>query len=1289
MREFISYAVGCMLGRYSLDKPGLILANQGETADDYRQQIPEPTFAPDEDNVIPLLDGDWFEDDITERFKAFLKVTFGTEHYEENLKFLEDALYPDNLTAKKRKTIRDYFLKEFYNHHIKLYKKRPIYWLFSSPKGTFNALIYMHRYRPDTVGTVLHYLRDFRDKLTHHADHQQMLADSASASKSEKTQAIKDVAAIKKQLKELEDYEKTLFEVAARKIDIDLDDGVKHNYLQDRVLAKYELEQIEAMPAASQTADDRYLVHRLNAKYLMLVGEFDEAAHRFLKAYDERPSLDQARINRALALELLGDKEKAWEQACTLLREGLRTEPLPSIVYRNAPRPHSDEVKGWYEDKLETSEELNLVMADEAREEGRPEDSIRFAERAIKINPDSGRGYVLRGFAFHNLALNSEPEQTAERLSLAENDYEHVLAMTNDPLPEGLLADVYRNLGNVRFLLGKPNAADAFEDAIAKADDKYPYVEQYLSFLCTRREFDVANQVLLRHGIDESDLNQRFLKLVVQRNDDKSKHHMDFAAAMADLHDQGDFRRRDECLGFIVQWSINDSKVEEGIATLKEMQDRVDPFEFACCMAWLQHVNEQDELAREHATVAKQLLAADSPPNYVALLARLFMDLGEDDQALPLLQQAADCTRMTVETRALLDCAQRMQQHDVMRDTCRLLRLNGADNEATRSMELQILYGYVPREAAELIRELIAKHPEDRGLYAWQCHIETRLNGRFEELDESRLPKADGLSVYEAERVLAPLLALERYSAGLRFAYDVLRHNQGDEIAHGRYLWLFMQFARLSDLELDPTVVRSDCAVTFRESGGVQKTVVIEDDRSDKRFDGDITSDHEFAVALKGKCVGDTVTISPDSLQPREITIESIASKFVYRYQTVFAEFQLNFPFANTIQMMHVLDGDELNLSPIQKSLEQRREHCDSVFALFRDQPLPIAALASWLGIGFYDAHGVLSSMPDIGIRAAFDPAPEQGLGFTPRPLAHGQHLLLDPSAVVTIEKLSLWGSLRDYPLVVTRSVLDNFAKEVEDLEGSRSEGTLTLGDSGQVAFQEISKDQHEERIGVARKIVENIEQHCEIVDSMSVASVGYELRETFDRAGAFPVLDSMAVAADRSEYQLWSDEAFVQATSQMDFKLTATGIQHVLAQLRADGTITHTQLDEFVAKLMGWNYTPIAWDADAAFAAARLSNWDPERWPFNAVIAQFRKRHWTLRAKCNTALSLFIKVYRSNAGSIRETRLLLAVMNAIGVGKAADQIHADAFDACRPNQKLLDSIRVSLEIWRKEWIVR
>jgi hypothetical protein len=112
---------------------------------------------PTADNVIPMLDGDWFADDITERFKAFLKVTFGEAHYAENLAFIEAAIGRD---------VRSYFLREFYNDHVKTYKKRPIYWLFSSPNGSFNALIYMHRYRPDTASIVLNdYLREFRIEI--------------------------------------------------------------------------------------------------------------------------------------------------------------------------------------------------------------------------------------------------------------------------------------------------------------------------------------------------------------------------------------------------------------------------------------------------------------------------------------------------------------------------------------------------------------------------------------------------------------------------------------------------------------------------------------------------------------------------------------------------------------------------------------------------------------------------------------------------------------------------------------------------------------------------------------------------------------------------------------------------------------------------------------------------------------------------------------------------------------------------------------------------------------------
>lgn len=231
MAEFLSYAVGCMFGRYSLDKEGLILANQGDTLENYLKQVPQPSFMPDDDNVIPLIDfdGDWFEDDITERFKEFLKVTFGEEHFAENLAFIEEALGGGD---GKRKDIKKFFLKDFYADHVKRYKKRPIYWMFSSPKGSFNALIYMHRYNKDTVSIVLNdYLREFRTKLQARKESHEQIEVSASASAKEKTQAMKAIQKINKALDEINDYEHdTLYPLAGKPPEIDLDDGVKHNY---------------------------------------------------------------------------------------------------------------------------------------------------------------------------------------------------------------------------------------------------------------------------------------------------------------------------------------------------------------------------------------------------------------------------------------------------------------------------------------------------------------------------------------------------------------------------------------------------------------------------------------------------------------------------------------------------------------------------------------------------------------------------------------------------------------------------------------------------------------------------------------------------------------------------------------------------------------------------------------------------------------------------------------------------------------------------------------------------
>jgi hypothetical protein len=223
LEDLVSYAVGCMFGRYSLDELGLVLANQGDSLEDYLARVPSPTFTPDMDNVIPIVDGDWFEDDIVERFRQFLRVSFGELHFEENLQFVAASLGV--------KDLRDYFMKSFYRDHVQRYKKRPIYWLFSSPKGSFNALIYMHRYTPSTVSTVLNeYLREYKAKLEASRQHHERLTVGTGTPR-EEAAAQKEVDTLRRVLLELDEYEHdVLYPLATQQMQIDLDDGVKANY---------------------------------------------------------------------------------------------------------------------------------------------------------------------------------------------------------------------------------------------------------------------------------------------------------------------------------------------------------------------------------------------------------------------------------------------------------------------------------------------------------------------------------------------------------------------------------------------------------------------------------------------------------------------------------------------------------------------------------------------------------------------------------------------------------------------------------------------------------------------------------------------------------------------------------------------------------------------------------------------------------------------------------------------------------------------------------------------------
>ena len=231
MKSLISYAVGCMFGRYSLDMPGLVYAEGAWDDSKYR------TFLPEEDAILPICDDEYFDDDIVGRFVEFVATVFGKETLEENLQFIADAL---GGRGSSREVIRSYFLTGFYADHVKTYQKRPIYWLFDSgKKNGFKCLVYMHRYCPDTIARIrTDYVHEQQSRYRTTIESLEQARDNA-ATAGDKVKAGKKLAAVESQAKELLEYEEKIHHLADQMIAIDLDDGVKHNYaiFQD-VLAK-------------------------------------------------------------------------------------------------------------------------------------------------------------------------------------------------------------------------------------------------------------------------------------------------------------------------------------------------------------------------------------------------------------------------------------------------------------------------------------------------------------------------------------------------------------------------------------------------------------------------------------------------------------------------------------------------------------------------------------------------------------------------------------------------------------------------------------------------------------------------------------------------------------------------------------------------------------------------------------------------------------------------------------------------------------------------------------------
>lgn len=233
IKSFVSYAIGCMFGRYSLDHAGLISTNSDFDIDKYTK------FIPDDDNIIPILDNEYFEDDMVSRFVEFVKICFGEKYLEENLNFISNALIKNNKTSREK--IREYILKYFFNEHKKLYKKCPIYWQFSSgTNNAFNCLVYSHRIDSQMIARIrTDYLHKTQKAIEQRLSDCETLLNTFD-SNSEKALITKEKNKLIKQLEETIEYDEALNHVSNLNLTFNLDEGIKKNYsmLQDIIISR-------------------------------------------------------------------------------------------------------------------------------------------------------------------------------------------------------------------------------------------------------------------------------------------------------------------------------------------------------------------------------------------------------------------------------------------------------------------------------------------------------------------------------------------------------------------------------------------------------------------------------------------------------------------------------------------------------------------------------------------------------------------------------------------------------------------------------------------------------------------------------------------------------------------------------------------------------------------------------------------------------------------------------------------------------------------------------------------
>jgi hypothetical protein len=620
----------------------------------------------------------------------------------------------------------------------------------------------------------------------------------------------------------------------------------------------------------------------------------------------------------------------------------------------------------------------------------------------------------------------------------------------------------------------------------------------------------------------------------------------------------------------------------------------------------------EKETASALATQALAATTADASRDEIRTVAQFLAELGRHREALPLWEKLASPARLGYDTTRLIDCQIRLGEHGRFLKVCEQLRLNSVFDPHLIEVEAGIRAHYDMERTIALLRDYIARSPEDRGARLQLSVIGMQL-GRPELItsDPGLMPLPENTEPQNWKTIVLVMRHGGHLWEALRFAYRLLRENFGNIEAHRAYLASLFPTGPVP--EIAPTMTAEPgTAIAFTEEDATQiEWRVIEDEfQPDPRLD-EIGPDHFIAQQVKDKRAGDHFVIAQSSVITKRGKILQVLSKYVYRVQDCGENWLRRFPDHPDVQPVRVVRqsdrGEEFDFTEFFQSFDRILASHHAALDAYRSTALPIHVIAAVLGRNDFEQIIRIATDDSMALRCCAGNAEERTAAMSA--LKNASVLVLDLTAICTLLLLEALDELPSLgiPMLVSQQTFSEFRFLVEEYakEGGRT-GLGRVGERYQMVemMPDAVKAQHD----VLGTALAKVEQYCKVVACTALAEVPANRREQLISALGEHGAQSIALAS-ASGHVLWTDDQMVGVVAAHEFGVRRVWTQLVMQERSESGVVQAAVFLESTAKMLGWRYYFTGASVPALAAAGTMAAWNPDRWPLKGALEVFRDR--------------------------------------------------------------------------------